>query len=58
MKKIIKKLQKGYTPEQVSRKTGIPLEGVLYVQNILKTQTAFTHTGPVETEVTIDGKEV
>ena len=55
-RKIIKKLQKGMSAEDVSRKTGVSLEAVKHLEGIIKIQSSAVPRA--ETETFIDGKEV
>ena len=53
-RKIIKKLQKGMTVDQIVKKTGVSKEAVEHLQKIISMQPLPT----AETETFIDGKEV
>jgi hypothetical protein len=59
MKKVIKKLQKGYTAEKVSHQLGISLDAVKHVEAIIKVQNSIKEAPlPVDSKVFIDGEEV
>ena len=55
-RKIIKKLRKGMSAEDVAKKTGVSLEAVKHLEGIIKMQS--TPLPRAETETFIDGNEV
>ncbi len=62
MKKVLKKIRKGMSAEQISRKTGIPIESINYLENIVKAEEARIAEkrllANMETETLIDGEEI